>query len=197
MHVLAPSFSTELFTPASTFVGLKNLREYQFPRPTASLKSVMRGPTDSDCSILKFSEAGMSELQSTRSWAAQLQRDLERAFDLNWRGVALAEGENKETFDWTPPVDIRETDQAYVLIADIPGVATEQLEITTDKGVLTIRGERSAQVPSAPDRYNRIERAHGTFLRRFTLPKTANADAIAAKSTNGVLTVTVPKLEVV
>lgn len=139
----------------------------------------------------------MSELQSTRSWAAQLQRDLERAFDLNWRGVALAEGENKETFDWTPPVDIRETDQAYVLIADIPGVATEQLEITTDKGVLTIRGERSAQVPSAPDRYNRIERAHGTFLRRFTLPKTANADAIAAKSTNGVLTVTVPKLEVV
>jgi|SRR5712671_4079136 len=126
------------------------------------------------------------------SWAAQVQRDLERAFDFNWHGWP----EGKEVSDWAPPVDIRETDAAYVLNVDIPGVAAEAVEITSDKGVLTIRGTRAAEAEE-PNRYRRVERAYGKFARRFTLPESANADAIAAKTAHGVLTITIPKREAV
>jgi HSP20 family protein len=127
------------------------------------------------------------------SWAAQVQRDLERAFDFNLQGWRLAETQDdKDVTNWAPPVDIRETDSAYVLNVDIPGVAAEAVEITSDKGVLTIRGTRAAEAEE-PNRYRRVERAYGKFARRFTLPESANADAIAAKTAHGVLTITIPK----
>jgi HSP20 family protein len=135
----------------------------------------------------------------TANWAAQIQRgllnggllnDWERAFGFN----ALANDADEAA--WVPAVDIRETDKAFVINADLPGVAAQDVEITSDKGVLTIRGTR-ANDASEPNAYSRVERAYGKFARRFTLPETANVDAIAAKSANGVLTVTIPKQEAV
>jgi HSP20 family protein len=142
-------------------------------------------------SVIHFQPARQS------NWAAQVQRDLERAFDLNWRGLSLGDSSAvKELSDWAPAVDVRETDAAYLLNVDIPGIAPEHVEITSDKGVLTIRGSRTAEAEE-PNRYRRVERAYGKFERRFTLPETANVEAIAAKTANGVLTVTIPKREAV
>ena len=94
---------------------------------------------------------------------------------------------------WLPSVDVREEADRFVVNVDLPGVDKKDIEIVAEKGVLTIKGERHAETKSGTASYERVERVNGTFLRRFTLPENAQADAIAAKQTNGVLEVTIPK----
>ena len=79
------------------------------------------------------------------------------------------------------------------MVADVPGVEGKDIEITADKGVLTIRGERRSEKKAASEGFERVERATGTFLRRFTLPESADAEAIKATHVNGVLEVSIPK----
>jgi len=76
--------------------------------------------------------------------------------------------------DWTPAVDIREEENRYVLEADIPGVASEDLDITLEDSVLTIKGERTINSEENSAGYRRRERTHGSFVRQFTLPDTVN-----------------------
>ena len=99
------------------------------------------------------------------------------------------------TSDWAPAVDIKEDDNAYLLIADIPGVEPKDIEIHMENGVLTIKGERDSEKKTERKGYKRIEREHGVFYRRFTMPEGVNADGIEATNKNGVLTVTLPKQE--
>jgi HSP20 family protein len=94
---------------------------------------------------------------------------------------------------WLPSVDVREEEARYVVQVDLPGVEKKDIEITAEKGVLTIKGERKAEARKSDAGYERVERVAGTFLRRFTLPETAQADGITAKQTNGVLEVSIPK----
>ena len=94
---------------------------------------------------------------------------------------------------WIPHVDIREEAERFVVAADLPGVEAKDINVTAEKGVLTVRGERRSEKKSSADGYERVERATGTFLRRFTLPETADAEAIKATHVNGVLEVTIPK----
>ena len=100
------------------------------------------------------------------------------------------------TANWAPSVDIREDEKAFTLLADIPGVNPKDIEISMEKGVLTIKGERQSENVEENENYRRVERLSGQFYRRFTLPDTADADKIEAKSEHGVLTVTIPKQEV-
>ncbi len=95
--------------------------------------------------------------------------------------------------DWTPAVDIKEEQDRFVLRADVPGVEPEGIEVTMENGVLTVRGERQFENREQKDGYRRVERASGRFYRRFTLPDTADSDAITARSQNGVLEVAIPK----
>ena len=97
---------------------------------------------------------------------------------------------------WAPSVDIKESDEAFTLLADIPGVQPDDIEVSMDKGVLTIKGERKSEKTDDKDDYKRVERQYGLFYRRFTLPDTANAEAIQAHSEHGVLNITIPKQEV-
>jgi len=97
--------------------------------------------------------------------------------------------------DWVPAVDIREEENRFVLTADVPGVSRENIDITLEDGVLTIRGERSARQESEAEGYRRRERVQGTFLRQFTLPDTVNAEQINATVKDGVLEIAIPKLE--
>ncbi len=97
------------------------------------------------------------------------------------------------TSAWTPLVDIKEETERYVLHADIPGVDPKDIEITMEKGVLTIRGERNNVSEEENKGYKRIERVQGTFYRRFTLPDTADTDNITAAGKNGVLEIVIPK----
>jgi HSP20 family protein len=94
---------------------------------------------------------------------------------------------------WAPAVDIQETDDSYVLHADIPGVRPENIEISMDKGVLTIRGERKHSAEESGQGYQRRERQQGVFMRRFSLPDTVNAEGITATSSDGVLEIVLPK----
>ncbi|NNL06479.1 MAG: Hsp20/alpha crystallin family protein [Gammaproteobacteria bacterium] len=122
----------------------------------------------------------------------QLQREMNNPlnkFDSDENG-------NIATANWAPAVDIKEDDKAFTLLADIPGVDPDEIEVTMDKGVLTIKGERQSEKKSEEEDYKRVERQYGMFYRRFSLPDSANADAIEAHSEHGVLRITIPKQEV-
>ncbi len=98
-----------------------------------------------------------------------------------------------QAHDWTPAVDIREEENRYVLEADIPGIPREDLDITLEDSVLTIKGERTINNEENSEGYRRRERTHGSFVRQFTLPDTVNAEAISAAVVNGVLEIGIPK----
>jgi HSP20 family protein len=100
------------------------------------------------------------------------------------------------TASWSPSVDITENDDSFTLLADIPGVKPDDIDVSMDNGVLTVRGERKTEDKTEKDDYRRVERQYGMFYRRFTLPETANADKIEANSEHGVLKITIPKQEV-
>ena len=121
----------------------------------------------------------------------QLQKELERAYegDANESSVSTAE--------WAPAVDIKEEAERFVLLADIPGVKPEEINISMEDGVLTITGEKNTEAETEKDGYKRVERTYGSFYRRFTLPDTADADTISAKSNHGVLEIVIPKRETV
>ena len=97
--------------------------------------------------------------------------------------------------DWTPAVDIKEEDKQFLIQADIPGVDPADIDVHMENGVLTISGERKAEHKEEKEGYKRIERSYGSFMRRFSLPETADPDNIKAKSKNGSLEVVVAKRE--
>ncbi len=131
-------------------------------------------------------------------WAAmrQLRDEMNRAFGQVPAGVE--DGSSVVTSAWIPAVDIREEDNAFIIKADIPGVEPDDIDVTMENGVLTIKGERKLETTDEGDNgYRRVERMHGTFYRRFSLPDTADAEKISARGRNGVLEVVIPKKEVV
>ncbi len=97
------------------------------------------------------------------------------------------------TSGWAPAVDIKEEENRFVLHADLPGIEPNEIEITMDEGVLTIKGERVFDKEEESQGYKRVERARGTFYRRFSLPDTADAENIEAQGKNGVLEIVIPK----
>lgn len=119
----------------------------------------------------------------------QLRKEMDRLFDTG----ASQGNSNVVTSDWSPAVDVKETDNAFVIAADIPGVDPKDIDVHMENGLLTIKGQRESEKKEEREGYKRIERSYGSFYRRFSLPDTANADKINAKSKNGVLEVTIPK----
>lgn len=98
------------------------------------------------------------------------------------------------TTEWVPAVDIIEEKGRFLLRADVPGVIPADIEVSMDAGVLTVSGIRHAEESGEEAGVQRAERSTGRFQRRFTLPETVDADRIAAKSSNGILEVSIPKL---
>lgn len=101
------------------------------------------------------------------------------------------------TSAWIPLVDIKEEADKFVIHADIPGVDPKDIDITMEKGILTIKGERETAKEDERQNYKRVERTKGTFYRRFTLPDSVDAEKITATGKHGVLEVIIPKLPVV
>lgn len=92
-----------------------------------------------------------------------------------------------------PRVDIFERDGTYVIEADVPGMAREDLHVSVDDGVLTIRGERHEEKRQDRGRCHRLERFEGSFLRSFTLPGDSDGTAISASCQDGQLCISVPR----
>ena len=119
-------------------------------------------------------------------------RDLNRFFNFELDD----EDSSIATSAWTPAVDIAEKDDHFLIEADIPGVDPNDIEISMENGVLTMKGERKSEVKEEKEGYSRVERSHGSFYRHFSLPESADPDHISAKSNKGVLQITVGKKEV-
>jgi len=97
---------------------------------------------------------------------------------------------------WVPPVDIYETEQHELVIkAELPDVKREDIGVTFENNVLTLKGERKGEQQISRDRFQRVERFQGTFSRSFTLPATVDAGQISATYKDGVLTVRLPQRE--
>ena len=112
--------------------------------------------------------------------------------DLINRDTALAASGPTNT-QWRPAVDILEDKGQFLLRADVPGVDPGEIDVSMDAGVLTISGVRHDEQRDEATDAQRVERASGRFQRRFTLPDTADADGITAKTSNGILEVAIPK----
>ena len=117
-----------------------------------------------------------------------LHRSISRIFD-----DRLFPAVATESAEWAPRVDISELEDSYVVKADLPGVEDKDIEITLDKRVLTIKGQRHVEESSDDKGYTRRERFTGSFVRKFTLPETADGQNITAQNKNGVLTLTIAK----
>ena len=94
---------------------------------------------------------------------------------------------------WMPAFDIAETDEAFVLRGDLPGVPQKDIEVRLEDNVLTVRGERKIAQPQGEPRLIRLRRPNGKFLRRFSLPKDVNRDEVKASYVDGVLELVIPK----
>jgi HSP20 family protein len=105
----------------------------------------------------------------------------------------VADDGQAEAAAWSPRVDVREEPTRFVLLADLPGVDPAAIEIQMEKGVLSLRGERIAEPAAEGVDYTRVERRHGRFDRRFVLPDSADADAITARGSHGVVEISIPK----
>lgn len=104
----------------------------------------------------------------------------------------------KETMivaDWTPSVDISETEAEYQIKAEIPDVKKEDVKVTVEDGVLTIQGERKHEKEEKGKKYHRIERSYGSFVRTFSLPDVIEEEKVKAEFKDGVLNLHLPKSE--
>jgi len=117
-----------------------------------------------------------------------LRREIDRLFeDTFGRGDGGA-------MSWTPAADVQETQNELRLDVELPGLNPEEVEITTDNGVLTIRGEKKFERKEGDDsRYHVVERSYGSFLRSFQLPQGLDESRIEASCNNGILSVHIPK----
>jgi HSP20 family protein len=126
---------------------------------------------------------------------SSLQGEMNRLFNTVF-DQPTAGGANGGTLRrWMPAMDLVETDDHFVLRADLPGLTEDDIKIELEDGTLTVSGERKSEHETRNEGYHRVERAFGTFSRSLTLPKGVDADAVTAKFDRGVLEVSIPKPE--
>jgi HSP20 family protein len=122
----------------------------------------------------------------------RFQEQMKQVFD-RFLGEDETDQSNVVTSQWTPRVDIKEEEKRFVILADIPGVEPKDIEISMDKGILSIKGERKSETTEQSSKLSRSECSYGAFYRRFALPDSADADGISANGKHGVLEISIPK----
>jgi HSP20 family protein len=121
---------------------------------------------------------------------SSLQQEMNRLFSSFFDTPPVGAGAARR---WIPAMDLVETDDHFVLRADLPGVSEDDIELSLTDNVLTVSGERKAEHEERGDGFYRLERASGAFSRSLTLPEGVDGDAIAATFDKGVLEVRIPK----
>jgi HSP20 family protein len=139
----------------------------------------------------------LAKKQQERSWdpfteLREISDRLNRAF-ANTPFFTGGEGQALAGVDWSPSVNVSETDKAYMIRADIPEAKKEDIKVSAENGMLTIEGERKQQKTEQNERFHRVESSYGRFVRRFSLPDDADDGAIEATYKDGALSVRIPK----
>jgi HSP20 family protein len=116
-------------------------------------------------------------LGDLRAWQERLER------------LAQPHGES-----WTPPIDVYETEHAYVITAEVPGLTRNQVELAVEESRLTIQGRREARPSAGAIHFHQVERGHGAFRRTFEFAEKIDADSVTADLAAGVLTISIPKI---
>ena len=130
------------------------------------------------------------DLEQASQKLRRLYSDVESAFS-----SGLANGIHVELGTFSPRVDISENKENIFVRAELPGMKAENVKITLSEGTLTLRGEKKRAEETKTENFHRIERSHGEFVRKFSLPAGLNEDAVSASFTDGVLEITIPKRE--
>lgn len=122
---------------------------------------------------------------------------MDRLFDeMMGRGVRRSlEDSSSLRGSWVPAIDVREKGDAIEISADLPGLKPEDVEVTVDNGLLSIRGERRLDEAKEGESWHRVERAYGVFERTFSLPSSVDATKIEARFKNGEMRLLLPKRE--
>ena len=134
------------------------------------------------------------ELTAFPADVLSMQREINRMFDGVFRGGIQDDGSLFST-SWTPPTDIAEHETEYRVKVELPGVTRDDVKITMQDNILTIRGEKKQEVETRESNQHRVERSYGSFQRSFTLPATVKGDKIEASYADGILCITLPKAE--
>jgi HSP20 family protein len=125
-------------------------------------------------------------------------REMEDVFDRYTRAIGWPRRGSQEIMaagDWAPRVDIAETDNEFIIKAEIPDVKKEDVKVTVDSGVLSIRGERKQEKEEKDKKFHRVERYYGSFTRSFTMPDNVDETKIEASFKDGMLNLRIPKTE--
>ncbi len=138
--------------------------------------------------ITRSTSPALSDVQA-------LQNRFSRLFDEALRGWTGDSDGSPMIGSWAPPVDIFEDADSVQIVAELAGVKPEEVKISLENNVLTIRGEKRQVAEEKTEHVHRYERAYGVFERSFTVPSTVDADRIQASYEQGVLTVRLPKVE--
>jgi HSP20 family protein len=123
-----------------------------------------------------------------------LQERMNRLFS-DVRAQAPVRGEEIVQGAWVPAVDIFETNEAIVLKAELPGITSQDISVEVKDNTLTLKGEKKFEKEVKEENYHRVERSYGSFQRAFTLPGTIHQEKVKAKFKDGILEITLPKVE--
>jgi len=131
-------------------------------------------------------------------WTRQAPNVWDEIFNIrNEFDRLLGRSETQVTSGWLPVVDVRETKNEVMLQAELPGIMPEDVDVSVENGVLSISGEKKAEVREGEEGgdFHLVERRYGRFERRFTLPRSVDAEKVSADFENGILTIMLPKAE--
>ena len=135
----------------------------------------------------------MANLSKRPYW--DLRRGIDELFDDFMSAGSSPTGLAQSLGDFRPSLELGETESEYKVTVELPGLRPEEVEITVDQGMLTVRGEKHREERKTEKNVEYSERAYGRFARKVQLPRSVAADKISANFANGVLTVTIPKGE--
>lgn len=123
----------------------------------------------------------------------ELENYLNRVNHINKWPTSNTENGELTIPDWSPKVDIKENKEAYCIKAELPGVKKEDVSVTLEQGVLTIRGDKKFEKEYDEERTHRVECSYGSFVRSFSLPESVDETQVTAKYRDGLLNLVIPK----
>src|SRR5215470_17033176 len=131
-------------------------------------------------------------MRTMAPWGGELRRGMERLFDRFAEPVCEPFG-TMEGGVWAPPLDLSETKDALIVAAELPGVDAKEIRIALTGDLLTLEGEKEKRTEAKEERYHRVERTYGAFLRSVRLPMAVDGSKVTATFKNGLLVVALPK----